>query len=278
MKLELGSLTDCGKIREGNEDSLGVFEPPDPAVREQKGCLCVVADGLGGFEAGEVASALAVATMREYYFAPASGGKIEQSLRKAVQAANLRIFDEGQGALTGARRMETTLTAIVFARATAYLAHVGDSRLYMVRDGAARRLTTDHSQVGDMMRLGLLTAEEARQHPYRHLINRSLGAHPLVHPDFQRVPMRVDDYYVLCSDGLWSEIQEQELVEAVVDRKPQEACETLGELVLGREAADNLTVVVAHVLEVDSTPAPEGRLVSFLRRTGLRAGAEDDQE
>jgi protein phosphatase len=173
--------------------------------------------------------------------------------------------------------METTLTAIVMARTTAYLAHVGDSRLYLLRDGTARCLTADHSQVGEMMRLGLLTADEARQHPYRHVINRSLGSNPIVHPDFQRVTMRSDDYYVLCSDGLWSELDESDIAAAVVGRKPQEACQQLGEQVLEGEAPDNLSVVVAHVLEIDSAPAPEGRLAAFLRRTGLRAGAEDDE-
>lgn len=273
MKLELGFVTDCGRIRDINEDCLEVFDPDDPVLRRQKGALCAVADGLGGLDAGEVASVLAVTVVREHYYMPSSGGKIEQSLRNAVQAANLRVFDEGHAAASP-RRMQTTLTAVALHHATAYVAHVGDSRLYHLRGETPRQVTTDHSQVAEMTRVGLLTAEEARQHPYRHIINRTLGLHPIVRPDFQRVPMQTGDYFVLCSDGLWSEIDATELADGVRGRAAQDACNHLLDLAMSREAADNISIIVIRVLDIDAVPEPEGRLTALLRRAGLRGPTE----
>ncbi len=274
MRIEIAALSDCGKIRDVNEDSHAVFQPDDPWLLEQKGVLCVVADGLGGHGAGDLASGLAVAALREHYYAPSSGARIEHSLRGAVQAANLRVLDYGHDD-PHSRHMQTTLSAVVLSRATAYVAHIGDSRVYLIRENTIRQLTADHSTVGEMTRLGLLSAEEARQHPFRHVVNRTLGAEPLVRPDLQRVPVQPGDTVVLCSDGLWSELEDAEIAAAVARHDAHEACAALCALVLGREATDNLTVIVARVHEVDEVPPPEGRLISFLRRAGLRPSAED---
>ena len=264
LELEAGGLTDAGPHRETNEDTIGSFAPSDPLALQRKGYLYVVADGLGGHNAGEVASASAVARLGEEYYSPSNNTRIEPALRQAVQAANLRIHE-----LTHRHpeyhSMETTLSAIAIAGAQAYIAHIGDTRVYHWRAGRLNQLTADHSEAAELVRMRILKPERIRDHPGRSTLTRTLGSRLIPRPDYLRQPVVAGDQFVLCSDGLWSEIEDAELGEVLAKHLPAQACRELLERALARDCSDNVSVQVIRVAAVEP-PGPE------LRRNGWLSG------
>jgi protein phosphatase len=252
LELEAGGLTDAGPHRETNEDSIGCFAPSDPLAVERKGYLYVVADGLGGHNFGEIASASAVATVGEEYYSPSNHTRIEPALRQAVQAANLRIHE-----LTHRhpeyRSMETTLSALAIAGSQAYIAHIGDTRVYHWREGRLTQLTSDHSEAAELVRLKILKPERVREHPGRNVLTRTLGSRLIPRPDYLRQPVMAGDQFLMCSDGLWSELDDLELAAILAERAPAQACRELLDRVLGGDCPDNVTVQVIRVRDV---PAP----------------------
>ncbi|MEA2368640.1 MAG: family protein phosphatase, partial [Thermoleophilaceae bacterium] len=188
------SRTDVGRQRQSNEDSYLEREP-----------LFAVADGMGGARAGEVASRMAVEAFDD---ATTAAGRPEEMLREVAREANRRIYDAAQGDSEHAG-MGTTLTAALVAGREVAVGHVGDSRLYRLRDGTLERLTEDHSLVEELVRQGRLTPEEAETHPQRSIITRALGPEPDVVVDHHTWSARADDIYLLCSDGLTSMLAEQ---------------------------------------------------------------------
>ena len=270
LELESCGLTEAGPHRETNEDSIGCFAPPDALSLERKGYLYVVADGLGGHAAGEVASSSAVARLGEEYFSPSNHTRIEPALRQAVQAANLRIHE-----LTHRhpeyRSMETTLTSVVIAGAQAYVAHIGDTRVYHWRDGRLTQLTADHSEAAELVRMRILKAERVRDHPGRSTLTRTLGSRLIPRPDYLRHPLASGDQLLLCSDGLWSEVEDNELCESLSNHPPRAAARELIDRALTRDCQDNVSVQVIRVISVDTAPAPgrNGWLSGiFLRQRG----------
>lgn len=239
--------TDTGRQRRVNEDAFHARAP-----------LFIVADGMGGAQAGEVASGTAV-EMIPGEIAP-DGGSVEQRLADAVQAANARIHelsvsdDERAG-------MGTTLTAAWVGEKEVTLVHVGDSRCYRWRDGSLERLTDDHSLVEEMVRQGRLTPEEAAVHPQRSIITRALGPEDVVEPDTLTVPARGGDLFLLCSDGLTSMIGEDEIAAVLASTDDIEAA---GRALVDRanEAGgkDNITVVLFRLEGVGTTPEEEVEL------------------
>ena len=239
--------TDTGRQRRVNEDAFHARAP-----------LFIVADGMGGAQAGEVASGTAV-EMIPGQIAP-DGGSVEQRLADAVQAANARIHelsvsdDERAG-------MGTTLTAAWVGEKEVTLVHVGDSRCYRWRDGGLERLTDDHSLVEEMVRQGRLTPEEAAVHPQRSIITRALGPEGVVEPDTLTVPARGGDLFLLCSDGLTSMIGEDEIADVLASTDDIEAA---GRALVDRanEAGgkDNITVVLFRLEGVGTTPEEEVEL------------------
>ena len=268
LELEAGGLSDAGPHRERNEDSIGSFAPSEPLVLQRKGYLYVVADGLGGHSAGEVASSSAVAKLGEEYYSPSNHTRIEPALRQAVQAANLRIHE-----LTHRhpeyRSMETTLSAVAIAGAQAYIAHIGDTRVYHWRAGRLNQLTSDHSEAAELVRMRIVKPERIRDHPGRNTLTRTLGSRLIPRPDYLRQPVLSGDQFVLCSDGLWSEIEDAEIGEVLAEHQPADACRALLDLALGRDCSDNVSVQVIRVAAV-SPPAPEsprnGWLSSIFQR------------
>jgi protein phosphatase len=229
--------TDVGRQRRVNEDSLLVHPP-----------LFVVADGMGGHQAGEVASGLAVETFADGL--PDGGDAAEFRLAELVQAANRQIHDTSRTDAEHAG-MGTTITAAYVDVEDVAIAHVGDSRAYRWRDGELERLTDDHSLVEELIRQGKLTAEEAEDHPQRSIVTRALGPEPDVQVDTRTVPARDGDLFLLCSDGLTGMIGEAGLTRVLA------AGGTLPQLVRGLiDAAnaaggrDNITVVLFRVEEV----------------------------
>lgn len=263
LQVEATGRSEAGPHRETNEDFIGAFEPDESSGIERRGYLYVIADGMGGHLAGEVASATAVATLREEYYAPAGHARVEPALRRAVQAANLRVHSLG---LRHAeyRSMATTLTSVALVGNCGYIAHVGDSRAYLWRDGQFKLLTSDHSEAAELVRMRILRPDRARDHPGRNVLTRTIGSAMISRPDFIRQPLSPGDRFLLCSDGLWSEVEDVELAEVVGDCSPAEACRALMDLVLARGCPDNASVQVVHVLGVSTDERPTGNRMTWL--------------
>ena len=227
-----GSRTDVGTVREQNEDSL-VVAPP----------LFVVADGMGGHEAGEVASEIAVGTIQEC--APEHADAEE--LGEAVKRANRDIID---ASLTGRGRpgMGTTCTAAMLEGDRLVIAQVGDSRAYLLHSGILTQLTRDHSLMANMIEAGQITPEEARVHPNRSVITRALGNDPDTVPDLYEINVEAGDRMLLCSDGLTSMIEDAEISELLSRHADPQRCATaLVNAAIAAGGADNVTVIVADV-------------------------------
>jgi serine/threonine protein phosphatase PrpC len=250
--MEVACLTDVGRQRENNEDSCLYWEPQDEAEFLRKGRLAVIADGMGGYEGGQEASRLAVETVREVYD-EAFEDDPQPALVKAFAAAHERIQDYAE-AHPELRGMGTTCTAVVIRGHELHFAHVGDSRLYLVRGFVLSRLTRDHSYVGRLVESGIVRAEDAESHPQRHILTAALGSGNEVAADVsqQAVPLQEGDTLVLCTDGLWGLVNEQEVVNAVNEYDPENCCRALVNMALQRGGHDNVTVQVIRVgAEVD---------------------------
>ena len=242
--LEVGAATDPGRQREHNEDdyiTVHKFKDREAVTEAQrKGSLYAVADGMGGHNAGEIASRMAVDTVRRLYYEDESTN-VEVSLRQAVEAANWRIYQRAQES-PFERGMGTTIVAAVVRGDELHVAHVGDSRAYLVRDGQIKQLTKDHSWLEEQG--PELTEEEAHTHPYRNLITRSLGNKETVKVDSDSWALQEGDQVVLCSDGLSGTVHDLEILDAVSRYDAQDACEHLIDLANRRGGSDNITVVV----------------------------------
>lgn len=238
-----GSATDVGRVRSNNQDSLLVID----------GELFAVADGMGGHQGGEVASALALQVLGRAHDEPSTS-----TLVRAVRSANQAVFDRASGD-PDLRGMGTTLTALadVDTRDGRRLGivNVGDSRLYRTRDGALEQLTEDHSLVASLVRQGRISAEEAENHPQRNILTRALGIDEAVAVDSWEVEPVPGDRFLLCSDGLFNEVDENR-IGATLRRldDPADAARELVRLANEGGGRDNITAVVVDVLDADGGP------------------------
>ncbi len=259
LRLEVAELTDVGRRRDSNEDSMTRLVPKDPQVLERKGAIFVVADGMGGHAAGEVASEIAVETVREEYY-EADSDEVLEVLAQAIKQANQVIYDRAveQAARAG---MGTTCAAVVVRGALAYVANVGDSRVYLIRDGQIRQLTNDHSWVAEQVRAGMLTDEQARNHAHRNVITRALGTQPEVEADLFVEALQDGDFLLLCSDGLSGPVSDEEMNRIISSFAPQEAVRKLIAQANEEGGPDNITAVLVRVVEVpDLEPAMQEQL------------------
>lgn len=259
--LVVGMLSDVGCVRELNEDSGTYIQPDDPELLRSKGLLIVVADGMGGHSAGEVASRLAIDVITRAYYE--DEGDPRSALENAFHEANNAIHKaaEKDASKNG---MGTTCTALVLQNGTAISAHVGDSRLYLVREGAIYLMTEDHSAVMEMVKVGLITLEQARHHPEKNVILRAMGSHAEVEVTTwqEPFPVRAGDRFLLCSDGLYDLVEDEEIKRIVMLSAPPTACESLIALAKERGGHDNITVGIVSLRpegEADSRPVPETR-------------------
>jgi len=273
MQVQGASLTDPGRHRDLNEDSVAAFAPADPLLLERKGHLYVIADGLGGHAAGEVASSTATATTIQEYYSPSNHSRVEPALRTSVQSANLRVHNLAMSN-PAYRSMETTLTAVALVGSHAYVAHVGDCRLYHCRGGTLTQLTADHSEAAELVRMRVLKPEKVRDHPGRGVLTRTLGGRLILRPDFSRHPVLPGDTLAMCSDGLWSELDEPELAQVLADCSPADACRALIDLVLARDCDDNVSVQVVRVVDVADDPARGAGRNGWLSGIFQRKGRE----
>lgn len=228
MRLRVGARTDVGRVRKGNEDSYTAEDP-----------LFAVADGMGGHQGGEVASSVALEVLSQ------GKGPLEELVRKA----NDEVFRRAAGdpGLTG---MGTTLTALRHEGKVLRLAHVGDSRAYLLRDGSIQRLTKDHTVVERLVDEGRLTAEEAEIHPQRSILTRALGVDESLQVDQGAIEPHVGDRILLCSDGLTGMIGEDEITRILTEHTdPQAAAGALVDAANEGGGQDNITAVVLDVLD-----------------------------
>ena len=256
---ESAGKTDPGRVRRRNEDAF-VVDPP----------LFAVADGMGGAQAGEVASRLAAAAFREYREADELAP--EERVQAIIKEANRRIHDRARtdSEVSG---MGTTVTAALLTDGRVVIGHVGDSRAYRIRDGRLEQLTDDHSLVADLMRSGRLTPEEAEGHPQRSVITRALGTDPDVDVDTLVVEAEAGDLFLLCSDGLSTMVSDADVLRTVERAGSlDEAARNLVRAALSGGGEDNVTVVLFR-LEPDE--AIEETLVAPVPEA---AGAESEQE
>ncbi|MEA2253694.1 MAG: family protein phosphatase [Solirubrobacteraceae bacterium] len=229
--------SDTGRQRRGNEDAYFARAP-----------LFAVADGMGGAQAGEVASHLAVEVLEQGL--PDAGGSVEERLRARVQEANARINELGRVDDERAG-MGTTLTAAYVGEDELSIVHVGDSRMYRLRDGTFERLTDDHTLVEELVRSGKLTPQEADQHPQRSIITRALGPEAGVQPDTHTWPARDGDVYLICSDGLTSMVPETRVGELVQSASSlSSAGRALIDAANAAGGRDNITVVLFRLEDV----------------------------
>ena len=243
--VKLGAKTDLGRVRDNNEDKFDFFEPEDPAVLATKGCFYAVADGMGGHSAGQIACEMALKTVIEAYYSDPTAD-VEAGLRHAVGLANGLIFDTAQ-MIPDRQGMGTTLTAVIIREDRVTLAQVGDSRAYLLRDGAMTQLTEDHSWVAEQVRLGTMTLAEAQISPFRNIITRSIGTAASVETDVFTHEIRVGDILLLCSDGLTGHLEPDEMQAVIQAHSPSAAALALVEAANERGGRDNITAVLLSV-------------------------------
>jgi protein phosphatase len=232
MRFVVGARTDVGRVREGNEDSYMIHDP-----------LFAVADGMGGHRGGEVASKLALDTLLKTTDGAA--------LVEAVQDANRAVFERA-GADPALAGMGTTLTAFLADGETLRLAHVGDSRAYLLRESQLQRITTDHTVVEGLVEKGELTAQEAAIHPQRSILTRAIGVEGEVQVDQASIDLRPGDRLLLCSDGLTGMIEDEEIHRILMEhRDPQAAADALVEAANEAGGQDNVTAIVVDAVTSD---------------------------
>jgi protein phosphatase len=270
MKIVWGAATHVGMLRQSNEDAFAA-----------QADVFVVADGMGGHNAGEVASALAVKGMRD---AAAGGFASAESVVAAINAANAAIH-QASGGPSDQRGMGTTLTAVVPLAATTsepqrmVVANVGDSRVYLWRSGELKQVSADHSYVQELLSEGFISAAEARVHPRRNIVTRALGIEGDVSADSWTLPMLVGDRYVLCSDGLVDEVDDEQIASILrASSDAQLAADTLVAAANANGGRDNVTVVVVDVADdvpdsaatTATTPPSDAAAVSAARGPRVR--------
>lgn len=260
IELDFAQLSDTGKVREGNEDFIGYALPQTPAEANARGWLFALADGVGGGARGEVASRTAIESVLAGFRESRAGEPPSDLLPRLVRAANSKVYDAGRVAGTVGGSMSTTLVAAVLRLDHVAVAHVGDSRCYLVRRGRAVTLTSDHTVAAEQVGLGVLSAEEAAEAPTRHMLSRSLGSELTVEVETSEHGLLPGDVLVLCSDGLHGPVTSAEIVETVGrDRDLDEAARRLASLANERDGSDNVSVLLIRIRRIERVGMYRGR-------------------
>ncbi|MBM3267080.1 MAG: Stp1/IreP family PP2C-type Ser/Thr phosphatase [Candidatus Sericytochromatia bacterium] len=233
--MRVGSLSDVGKVRSSNEDALGL---------DRDRGIFIVADGMGGHQAGEVASQQAVDSLLGSLRARQPEEGAAEAMVRAITSANSEIAAAAQ-ADKNLKGMGTTVVAAIVEGDRFTIAHVGDSRAYLVRDGGIRQLTEDHSMVAELVKAGVITPEAAETHPYRSAISRSLGQFKEVETDTSVHDFLPGDRVLLCTDGLTRFVKAEEILERIeAHEDPQDASQALIDIANERGGRDNITVIL----------------------------------
>jgi serine/threonine protein phosphatase PrpC len=260
LDVDFSELSDIGKVRDQNEDSHGYVAPANPAQARSHGWLFVLADGVGGHERGEVASRLAVDCLLEGFRESRAGEPHSTLLPRLAEKANLRVYEAGRAAAPGGARMATTLVACALRYDRAVIAHVGDSRCYLIRRSRATLLTRDHTVANEHLRLGLISAGESAQSPNRHLLLRSLGNDLFVNVDVNETQVVPGDVLLLCCDGMHGALEAADMARIVTQNKDlHEAAQQLVTLANERDGSDNISVQLIRIKGVERVGMYRGR-------------------
>jgi protein phosphatase len=260
LDVQFGQASDFGKVRTNNEDAMGSFIPASRKQARSHGYLFAVADGVGGMDLGEVASATAVKVVTEQFAKASAGSMLISLLPRLISQANTAVHDCTVMPEHRGKKMATTLVACALRYDQAIVCHVGDSRCYLVRNGQAKAITQDHTWVNEQRKLGLLTAAEAATSDTRHLLIRSLGPEMFVSPDTTAITVQPGDVLVLCSDGLHNEMSDTEIARIASQTRPMD--EIARELVARAveiDGGDNTTAQAIRIRSVEQVGMYRGR-------------------
>jgi len=260
LEVQFGQASDFGKVRKNNEDAMGSFIPASRQQARTHGYLFVVADGVGGMDLGEVASATAISVMTEEFSKAQAGTMLISLLPRLIQHANAAVHDCTLAPEYRGRKMATTLVACAIRYDQAIVSHVGDSRCYLIRNGKAKQITQDHTWVNEQRKMGIISVAEMAESESRHVLIRSLGPEMFVSPDTTAITLQAGDALVLCSDGLHDEMGEAEISSIVSQSKNVD--EIVHELVARAveiDGNDNTTAQVIRIRSVEQVGMYRGR-------------------
>lgn len=245
--VKFAARTDMGKVRENNEDKFDFFEPDDEETLARRGSVYLVCDGMGGHEAGQIASELACKNFLFAYYH--SAGTAQDAAYRALLHAHDYIYQLGSS-IPSRKGMGTTCTALILLQAEAVIAHIGDSRCYRLRNGELQQLTQDHTLINQWVREGVLTYEAAKHSPYAHVITQALGVEEAIQPDVETVPLQPGDLFLLCSDGLTEHLEDEEIADILRSQPLANAAWTLVDRALAKGGKDNVTVELVMVKDL----------------------------
>jgi PPM family protein phosphatase len=260
LELEFAELSDTGRVRGHNEDFIGHALPDSEDQARSHGWLFVLADGVGGQDLGEVASRTAVESIVADFPRARPGDTHPSLLARLIQAANTKVYEAGMAAGPGGVAMATTILACALRFDRVTVAHVGDSRCYLLRKGRAHQLTRDHTVVAEQVRLGVMSASEASRAETRHVLSRSVGNDLFVNPDTSEHHVFAGDMMLLCSDGLHGAVPADEIARLASEPASlQAAAKQLVETANERDGSDNVSLQLIRVLETERMGMYRGR-------------------
>ncbi len=260
LDIEFAQRSDPGRQREHNEDYLGHVAPASPARARSHGWLFVLADGVGGTEKGEVASHAAVEHLTAGFREASASESLSALLMRLAQEANVQIYQTGRAHSPGGTSMATTLVACAFRYDRVVVAHAGDSRCYLIRQGQTRLLTRDHTVAQDQARIGLISEKEASESEKSHVLSRSLGTDLFVNIETSDIQVYPGDVLLLCCDGLYHSIPPSEMA-AVAGHggNLNTASQRLVDIANDRDGSDNISVQLIRVRSVERVGMYRGR-------------------
>jgi serine/threonine protein phosphatase PrpC len=261
LNLEFAELSDQGPSRDHNEDCVGHFLPGSESEAQTRGWLFAVADGVGGQDRGEVASATAVNSLISEFKSAAVSEMPNVLLQRLVQSANTRVYEEGSGRGSGLATIATTIVACIFRFDRVTVAHAGDSRCYLIRRGQTTPLTRDHTVANEQARLGILSNRQAARAPTSHILSRSLGTELFVNVDVSEHLLLAGDVLLLCSDGMHGSVEPLDMSE-IVSRAPDlnDAAKRLVAIANERDGSDNVSIQLIRISSVERVGMYRGRL------------------
>jgi PPM family protein phosphatase len=260
LEVQFGQATDFGKVRTNNEDAMGCFIPASRRQNRSHGFLFAVADGVGGLDLGEVAAGKAISVLTDGFTRAPAGAMLSTLVPRLIQQANTAVHDCTLEPQYKGKRMATTIVACALRYDQAVVSHVGDSRCYLVRGGQARLVTQDHTWVNEQKKLGLISAAEIPDAASRHALIRSLGPEMFVSPDTTNLTLQPGDVFVLTTDGIHDEMDEEEIAAIVSQSKsPDVLAAELVARAVEIDGGDNTTAQVVRVQAVERVAMYRGR-------------------
>lgn len=264
MKVKCYQISSAGVVRDHNEDFITFWQPEDFGLLQTAGSIAILADGVGGAGNGEIASRLASETALKVFKESKPETSAADLVRQIFEECSVKVFQAAQEK----GRMATTMLTSIFRHDEVTIAHVGDSRAYLIRAGKIKRLTTDHSYTSLQVRLGLLLERNAMTSPLRSTLTRSIGYEPICHYDIYKEALQKGDIIFQCSDGLYGFVLDNEILDMIVKYHPAEACKRLVALTEKRQVSDNVSIQIIQVWDVDNKPAAGSAAANLVRAGG----------